>query len=390
MKSLVNSSVIIITLLSILFTTILPITYTAQNENDDIVIGKTITINSKVLNEQRNIFIYTPVGYDQSEDKYPVIYVLDGQGNFFFSVGVANFLARSQRMPRSIIVGIPNTDRTRDFTPVHAEEWATSGGADNFLAFMEKELIPYIEDNYRTHTYKTLFGHSLCGMFSIYTLFEKPDMFNSFIAVSPYLQFDNQVVLDKVETILSERTDFKKDLFVTIGDEPDYTASLERMQKLFSEKTKNLRWKLSERKTENHTSILLKSFYDGLEFIYSDWTVKDESIESGFDAVKKHYLSLSNKYGYDVKPNEFAINAIGYRYLGNDDYENATEAFEYNVKLNPNSANVYDSLGETFEKTGNIEAAIVNYTMAVHNGEILKDRNLNIFKKNLNRVSESK
>ena len=73
--------------------------------------------------------------------------------------------------------------------------------------------------------------------------------------------------------------------------------------------------------------------------------------------------------------------------MGNNDNENALEAFEYNVKHYPNSANVYDSLGETFEKTGNINAAKENYQMAVNNGEKLNDRNVEIYKKNLKRVT---
>ena len=368
----------------------IPIRHNAQINGNNIELGKIITLNSEVLQEQRDIFVYLPVGYELTEEKYPVIYILDGRGNFAFSATTSNFLSRTQRMPRSIVVGIPNTDRNRDFTPVHEERTPTSGGADNFLEFIEKELIPYIDKNYRTHSYRTLFGHSLCGMFAIYTLFEKPEMFDSFIAVSPYLQYADQFVVDEVESILSERREFEKDLFITLGDEPTYIASIERIEKLLSDETENLVWEISKRESEDHNSVPLKSLYDGLEFIYSGWRLTNETIDDGFVAVKKHYSSLSNKYGFDVKPTELVVNAIGYRYLGNNDNENAFEAFKYNVKHYPNSANVYDSLGETFEKTGNMNAARDNYQLAVNNGGKSNDRNLEIYKKNLKRVSISK
>lgn len=378
-------TLIILFLLSIF----VPIKQSAQINETNIELGKIITLNSEVLNEERGIFVYLPVGYEQSEAKYPVIYILDGRGNFAFSATTANFLARNQRMPRSIVVGIPNTDRMRDFTPVHEERSPTSGGADKFLEFMEKELIPYINKNYRTNSYKTLYGHSLCGMFAIYTLFEKPEMFDSFIAVSPYLQYADQFVVDKVESSLSEQSEFEKDLFITLGNEPEYTASLNRMKKLLSEKTEKLSWKISKRESEDHMSVPLKSLYDGLEFIYSDWRLTNEILMKGMDAVKKHYSNLSDKYGYDVNPTEGAINALGYQHLGKKEYELAITVFKYNVELYPKSANVYDSLGEIMEKAGKTDEAIENYKTAVEIGTKNNDRNLRIYKQNLERVESA-
>jgi len=362
----------------------------AQTKSNDVVIGKTLIVDSKILNEQRNIFVNVPAGYELSKERYPVIYILDGGVNFAFSSAVVNFLSRNRRIPRSIVIGIPNTDRTRDFTPINVKEWATSGGADKFLEFMEKELISFIDDNYRTQPYKTLFGHSLCGMFSIYTLFERPELFDSYIAVSPFLQFGNQYVLDRVESILSEHEEFKKSLFITLGNEPTYTVSIERLEKFLSEKTEYLLWEISKRNSEDHGSVPLKSLYDGLEFIYSDWRLTNEIIDEGIIALKEHYFKLSDKYGYKIYPDEFVMNIIGYRYMGNDEYDKAIEIFRYNVEMYPNSANVYDSLGEAFEKMEDFTAAKENYQMAVNNGEKLNDRNLEIYRKNLDRVRVSK
>jgi len=180
---------------------LIPVQQHAQINEGNIEIGKIIKINSKILNEDRTIFISLPTGYEQSNEKYPVIYILDGRANFAFSATIVDFLSRNQRMPRTIVVAIPNTDRDRDFTPSHIITSKTSGGADKFLDFMKEELMPYIDNNYRTESYRTLFGHSLCGMFSIYNLFERPEMFNSFIAVSPYLMYDNNYVVNKIDSI---------------------------------------------------------------------------------------------------------------------------------------------------------------------------------------------
>jgi len=157
-----NSSVYKTFTTLLFFSVFIPIQQFAQINEKNIELGKIITINSEVLNENREIFVYLPIDYERAENKYPVIYILDGRGNFAFSATTSNFLSRIQRMPRSIVIGIPNTDRTRDFTPVHDKGSPTSGGADKFLEFMETELIPHIDNNYRTYSYKTLYGHSLC------------------------------------------------------------------------------------------------------------------------------------------------------------------------------------------------------------------------------------
>ncbi|MBU0475497.1 MAG: hypothetical protein KKF62_15215 [Bacteroidetes bacterium] len=389
MKQHTNYSIKKNLILLFFLTIFLQIECNAQTTDKNIELGKIITLNSKVLNEDRDIFVYLPVGYKQSQEKYPVIYILDGRGNFTFAMAISNFLSRIQRMPRSIVVGIPNTDRTRDFTPTHVQESKTSGGADKFLDFMKEELIPYIDNNYRTESYRTLFGHSLCGMFAIYTLFEKPEMFNSFIAVSPYLQYDNQYVVNRVDSIITEQKNLNKCLYITIGDEPEYMESITRLEEILSSGTESLYWKTSKREGENHASIPLKSFYDGLEFIYSGWQLSNEIIEKGLEAVKKHYSNLSDKYGFEVKPTEVVINALGYQYLGKGENEKALWFFKYNIKLYPNSANVYDSCGEAMEKSGMKDLALENYKMAVKLGSLNNDGNLNIFKQNLERVESS-
>ena len=360
----------------------------AQTDESYISVGKTITIESKTLNENRNIFIYTPMGYEQSQEKYPVIYVLDGEGNYFFASAVADFLSRgnNSQIPKSIVVGIPNTDRLRDFSPVKDPNFQTSGGGENFLDFMNNELFPYIDTNYRTHEYRTLFGHSLCGMFAVYTLFERPEMFNSAIAVSPYLQFANEFVLDHIDSIFNENSSFNKHLYITIGNEPDYFKSLDRLENILSEKTRNLTWQIIKLESEDHTSIPLKSFYDGIIEIYSGWQLPNEIAMNGAKSIKDHYTKLEEKYGFTANPSELMINLLGYRLMQDNRLEKAIEVFKYNVELYPKSANVYDSLGEAFENDKQFRKAELNYLKAVEIGNTAHDRNLDIYKTNLERV----
>ncbi len=162
-----------------------------------------LTIKSKVLGEDRAILVRTPANYDTNKRTYPVLYMTDGDAHIDHTSGTLEFLARNGRMSEMIVVGIPNTDRTRDLSPTKPTatlaqlarpQFPTAGGADNFLKFIETELIPEIEKTYRTQPYRVLAGHSLGGLFAVHAMITKPDLFNSYVAVSPALNWDNQIV----------------------------------------------------------------------------------------------------------------------------------------------------------------------------------------------------
>ncbi len=108
--------------------------------------AKDITVTSEILNESRELLIHLPNNYSRCKDTtYPVLYLLDGQRNFAHTVGTLDLLNQSGMAQEMIVVGITNTERSRDFTPTYDEsynQWGISGGADNFLDFLEKELKP--------------------------------------------------------------------------------------------------------------------------------------------------------------------------------------------------------------------------------------------------------
>jgi predicted alpha/beta superfamily hydrolase len=104
-------------------------------------IGKKILIRSVVLNESRELWVYTPTDYDRSSDGYPVLYLLDGESHFRHTAAMVEYLSDNLILPQMIIVAIPNTDRIRDFTPLRSliglngkedpSLFSTTGGAIN-------------------------------------------------------------------------------------------------------------------------------------------------------------------------------------------------------------------------------------------------------------------
>ncbi|MFC2103195.1 alpha/beta hydrolase-fold protein [Bacteroidota bacterium] len=365
-----------------------PKLFFAQHQVDYISLGTTIEIDSKILNEKRNILIYTPAGYDESDIKYPTLYITDGVENFFIATAIVNFLSRSRQIPQMIVVGIPNVNRMRDLSPSVIQGTSNPGGGDNFLNFFEEELIPYINETYKTSNYRILFGHSLGGVFASYTMITKPELFNSFIAASPYMMYDNGYVIKEAESKIGDLSKFDRQLFITLGNEPAYHESLNKFTSLLEDNTKTLRWDYQIFNDEDHGSIPLISILRGLKYIYSDFQLNMETAVQGMEAILDHNSLLHSKYDYSADIPEATLNNIGYRLVQNAQIDKAIEVFEYNVKLYPKSANVYDSFAEALEQSGRTQEAAENYETAVKIGKEINDPNLAIFELNLARVQK--
>ena len=360
-----------------------------------------LTIKSAVLGEDRAILVRTPPGYATSNLKYPVMYMTDGDAHLAHTSGTIDFLVRNGRISDMILVGIPNTDRTRDLTPAkatgpNATQFPTAGGADNFLKFIETELIPQIEKTYRVQPYRILAGHSFGGLFTVHALITRPELFNSYIAVSPSLQWADETTLKRAEEFFKTRKELKATLFTSLGNEPgdigkDFVAFKELLSKT---QIKGFEWQAEQMMDEDHGSVVLRSHYFGLRKVYDGWQMPRDpatgAVAGGLKAADEHYKWLSEKFGYAIPTPEGLINQIGYQFLlaQSPNPEEAIAVFKANVERYPNSANVYDSLGEAYEKTGHMDWAAPQYEKAQALGKKNNDPNAAIFLANYTRASD--
>ena len=372
---------------------------------EPITIGEMVTIPSKVLGEERTILVSTPPTYDQSSQRYPVLYMADGGAHLTHTRGTVDFLARLGLMPQVIVVGVNNTDRTRDLTPTHVAsrtingrvfENPTSGGASKFLDFFEQELFPYVEDHYRTLPLRFFTGHSFGGLFALNALFTRPAMFHALLAVSPSLNWDDDLPIRQADSFFDGRDELNVTLFVAMADEEEGDPAptrLDRLEKKLSEAdTEGFEWAVMRMPDENHGSVVLRAHYWGLRKVFEGWQLPTDEetgrFVGGLDGIKAHYAGLSKKYGVTVAPDENTVNAIGYQVLGREEFEAAIAIFRYNVELNPESANVYDSLGEALENAGRLDEAFVSYSEAVENAAKNGDDRLDIFTANRDRAKD--
>lgn len=263
-------------------------TFTASAQSTKpFVLGVTDSIYSATLAEQRTINIYLPDGYQADTAKnFPVIYQLDGSANedFIHTVGNVQFLTMIGYMPPTIVVGIGNVNRKRDFTfpatnNANRKQQADSfiaylekqlapiaGGSPKFIGFIEKELQPYINSHYKTGGATTLIGQSLGGLLAAEILLKKPDLFDNYIIVSPSLWWDGESLLAAAPQLLKTTYRNKKQLYITVGTEGNVmegdAAKLAALLKQY--KTKEARIKLAKMPQETHLTILHRAVYNAL------------------------------------------------------------------------------------------------------------------------------
>ncbi|MDR0799536.1 MAG: hypothetical protein LBN18_07255 [Dysgonamonadaceae bacterium] len=191
-----------------------------------------IQIHSKELNQDREILVYTPPGYNElTLQTYDVIYVFDAQNRelFDFTHAMIRFLDPEQNF---IVVGITspnhpetNYNRQNDFLPIPVnvapEDFfgGRKGNVDHFLKYLKNEVAPYIEKNYRTKGRKIAVGHSLGASFILWSLVEEPALFNDYIAVSPNLAFDKERLVNELMNIDYENRKSETFLYLSHADE---------------------------------------------------------------------------------------------------------------------------------------------------------------------------
>lgn len=356
------------------------------------------SVYSNTLEEHRIFWVQFPESYvPGSEQVYPVVYVLDGEVHLQAVTTVHSYYWGGF-MPEMIMVGISNgSNRTRDLTPSeiktrHGRAYREdNGGAENFTSFIEKELIPFIENKYPVSSYRTLVGHSYAGLFTINTLLNHPAIFENYLAIDPSLDWDNQRLLKQSEEILKSGDYEGKSLFMSLGgqlhmqnsdininnvmeDTSEYTL-FARSSIAFSEIARkselNFQWVFYER--DLHGSLSLPSILDGLIYLFDWYPIEHTDMFNSPDTPKEELVQLIRKrentlkthFGYFVPPfEEELLSMLGYMNLEWGKPDKSLAFFQLTVEYFPRSANAYDSLADYYESQNDFLNALKNVSRA--------------------------
>jgi len=273
--------------LLVIATTLSPALFSQSTNSRPFVLGITEDIISKELSEKRTLNIYLPDGYKKEDtSRYPVIYLLDGGADedFIHICGLVQFnnFPWINRVPKSIVVGIANTDRKRDFTyPTSVEadkkKYPTTGASARFIAFLEKELQPYISKQYHTSNTRTIIGQSLGGLLAAEILFKKPQLFNQYIIVSPSLWWDNGSLLKQNPSILSADYEQPAAIYIGVGKEGlaptaephvmEVDANL-LAEKIRATKSKTITVHFDYLPQEDHATVTHQAVFNAFRLLY--------------------------------------------------------------------------------------------------------------------------
>ena len=342
----------------------------------EITLGEKFRIYSEVLNEEREFWISLPESYNRETldyKRYPLLILLDGHVHFKSVSGMVHSMSagynNNRRIPEMIVVAIQNVNRERDFTPdkVITKRKNDTGGGDQFLDFLEKELIPSLDKKYRTIQYRLLVGHSLGGLITAHAYLKETTAFNAFIAIDPSFGTWDAATMDgKIEKVSDNS--FNRCLYIATANWGKrnfrnrdrhvrfYETLHRRCNKAFNSK-------LVYYEQENHGSVPLIATYDGLSYIFSGYGISYRNVGSK-EELTKQFQSLSQRLNFDFHPPEAVVNRIAYRFLRSKNPQQQLKALDFfllNTTNYPNSFNVFDSLGEAYAILGEKEKAIQNF-----------------------------
>jgi len=363
----------------------------AQEEGEPVSIGKYRKFHSKILNENRTLLVNLPRGYDETKNSYPVLFVLYGgqvEGYFAEAVHIVDRLSVGSIIPDMIIVGVKNTDRYRDNLPINRN--GEPGGAENFLKFFTEELIPFIDQSFRTKDFRILLGPQAGATFSVYALMEKPDLFKVNIITNPFWNHSiREYLLTKADDFYNKEGLLKNFLFITSYANNDNEAIQEYLRKfkMIVENGKRSDFTLIFNRIEQREDDVVPppGLREGLKIYFKEYKFPRGIEIDGLEDLNQYYQNLSKKYGYEVEIPEFTLVRQGDKLEERDKLEEAKIVFEYIVEKYPYDLNSYARLADLHRRWGNYDLAIQYYEQFLERRKMpFIERQLKSLKKYLN------
>ncbi|MGS0498389.1 esterase [Pseudoalteromonas sp. S1727] len=325
----------------------------------------THTFKSAVLNEQRTVVVQLPKSYQSEPNKvYPVIYRLDGAGNIPLASAVIERLQNDNRAPEVIIVAIENTNRLRDMYPTVNKEpqgpVGEGGGAAKFLAFFEQELIPLVNKNYRTHNYKVIAGASAGGVFALYALQAKPELFQAHIAYSPAVWWNYGAMVKSTKSFIAKSKELNNYVYINIGEEAGIMRERydDLQQSLQSNKLANLRFFSDAFDGISHGLTTAAGAFNAYYNLFLPKQMPITALTDDIASIDAYYQNLSQQWGEQIAPPDRAVRSLGYNLTGSKQFARAIEVFKYNIKNYPKSVDALSALSYGYEMQGDTRQAL--------------------------------
>ena len=326
------------------------------------------TLASAKLGEPREFWVSLPDEYPTSGKKYPVLYMMDGDMNFNSGViGGVRQAAWLGEIPEFIIVGIKNTNRSKDIFPeeVTYPDGSKDGGrANQYLDFVREELIPRVAKTYRTTDYRILYGTSNTGFTAVHALFRNPDLADAYIAASATLNVPS--FRSAREKLIADFKGGKRHLVLVMGehDLPTVVSLNGALKETIGMKAPaGLTCRL--RVIENGEHVPPDALVEGLRVLFQGWKITRPLTESSFAEIRAQVDGRLEKFGVPGKIDDDALKGLGNSLLGEKKFAMALEVLEYRAASYPQSADAQIGLGDAYRQSGNLDKARECYKCAL-------------------------
>jgi predicted alpha/beta superfamily hydrolase len=373
---------------------LLAVAASAQDTARSITIGERLSMHSAVLGEERPYWVHVPASYLETKyapRQYPVLYLLDGDANFYGATGAIHFMSSGTsgniQIPELIVVAVLNTDRTRDLTPTHTirrpegddPSLKASGGGDAFLKFLNDELIPHIDRTYRTKPYRIIVGHSFGGLLALHAFRSAPDIFQAYVAIDPSLFWDNQAVVRRFTEGVRKENARKRAVYISLSSSysEGYRGEAVTTFAKRLEASAGVRSTLQYFAAENHQSVPFIALYHGLLFVFEGYQLAPGEIFEQSSTLATHFEMISKQIGVDLLPPERFIDQVAQAFLDAKRIDKAIDLFKFNASSNPTSFNAYSDLAQAYAANGDLQLAIQNYEASLRlnpDNQIAKER----------------
>ncbi|MEM9719950.1 MAG: alpha/beta hydrolase-fold protein [Bacteroidota bacterium] len=328
---------------------------------EKVGMGYLLEIDSEVFQETRQFAVYAPEGYTASENRYPILYVLDGEWNFHFVTGLVKQLISSGDIPPMLVVGVYHKNRNKELTPPGPNGPSGNfGGAGKLLTHLVDELHPYMTKQYRTQPYSLLLGHSFGGLFSLYAMREKPSFFQAILSLSPSLGRNDEFELQQAQSFFTNNPTYSESLFLALGNEggATYYSTQKYVKELFEKEELPMRFSFEHFEKEDHISMTIPGIWKGLKFVFEGYN--PDKLPAKLDElylVESHFRMLSHRYGYNIFVPERYYLSFFREQLNEKEWDYAFYILERYKSIYPESLDLIQAYIDIHTLMGNLEEA---------------------------------
>ncbi|QDG37436.1 esterase [Alteromonas mediterranea] len=322
-------------------------------------------LQSRVLGELREVIIQLPKSYAENPDKkYPVVYRLDGAGNLPMMNGVLESLQSQNAAPEVIIVAIENTDRLRDFYPTANEDpngpVGYGGGGAKFLSFITTELMTMVESKYRVHDFRVIEGASAGGVFALYALTQKPELFNAALTYSAAVWWNYGASAKSTVAFLKSTNQLDHYIYTSIGNEgaPMRTYYNDMILGMRANQPAGLRWENEAYADVPHNLVTAASIFSAYHHLFLSAYLRPQQFNGDIQSISKYYERVSEQRGEKLEAPEWVIRELGYHYVRTQNYDKAIELFKHDIAKYPDTPDAYNGLAYGYEQMGNYKKSL--------------------------------